>query len=207
MLFRSIRELGEAITFRDEAAERMNIIRWTEARELAEGRAAMEVCKSQVQIAWDQHEKLSDQIKAVQNELAENKGALDQEKKQFKLHQRGDNELLLQIVETLAALGVSGLPILRPNHSHSLSHYLAFLEHVASLICGAKGSVSKATRRAGEKAAWKVATQFIAALHQRYPPLSLLSELEGVTPRMLSDPKVTRQADEVIKHLSREDDQ
>ena len=109
-------------------------------------------------------------------------------------------------MEALAALGVSDLPILRPNHSYSLSPYPAFPEHAASLIRGAKGSVSQATRHAGEKAALKVATQFVVALHQSYSQLSLLSELEGVMPGMLSDPEVTRQVDKVIKHLSREDD-
>ena len=41
------------MAFRDEAAGRMNIIRRTESKELADGRAAMEVCKLKVQIAWD----------------------------------------------------------------------------------------------------------------------------------------------------------
>ena len=45
-LEKKIKELGEAITFRTEAAERMSIIRRTEAKELADGQAAMEVCKS-----------------------------------------------------------------------------------------------------------------------------------------------------------------
>ena len=45
--------------FWDEVAERMNIMRWAEAKELAESRAAMETSKSQAQIAWDRHEELS----------------------------------------------------------------------------------------------------------------------------------------------------
>ena len=96
---------------------------------------------------------------------------------------------------------------LKPNHSRSISNYHEFLEHVAQLIRSAKESVSKATRREGEKAAQKVATQFVAALHQQCPQPSLLSELEGVTPGMSSDPEVTRQVDEIMKRLSREDNQ
>ena len=113
----------------------------------------------------------------------------------------------LKVVEALAALGVTGLPILRPSHSFSLNHYPAFLEHVALLVRGVKESVSKATRRAGEKAARQVAIQFVASLHQRHPRLSLLSELEEVTPEASSDPEVTCQVDEIMERLSREDDQ
>ena len=94
-----------------------------------------------------------------------------------------------------------------PSHSFSLNQYPAFLEHVASLARGVKESASKATRRAGEKAAQQVASQFVAALLQRHPRLSLLSELEEVTPEALSDPVVTRQVDEIMEHRSREDDQ
>ena len=48
--------------------------------------------------------------------------------------------------------------------------------------------------------------QFVAALHQWHPRLSLLSELEGVTPETLSDVDVTRQVDEIMERLTREDD-
>ena len=51
-----------------------------------------------------------------------------------------------------------------------------------------------------------MATQFIAALHQRHPRLSLLSVLERVMPKTLSDPEVTRQVDEMMERLTREDD-
>ena len=61
-----IKKLEEGVVLRDEAAGRMSIIRRTEAKELADGRAAMEVCKSQVQIAWDQHKKVSAQLKVAQ---------------------------------------------------------------------------------------------------------------------------------------------
>ena len=75
----------------------------------------------------------------------------------------------LKIVEALAALGPKDPPILKPNHSHSLSNYPAFLEHVALLVRGAKESVRKVTRHAGEKATRKGATQLVTALHQRWP--------------------------------------
>ena len=112
-----------------------------------------------------------------------------------------------KVVEALAALGVTGLPILRPSHSFSLNQYPTFLEHVALLVRGVKESMSKATPRAGEKAARQVAIQFVAALHQRCLRLSLLSELEGVMPETSSDPEVTRQVDEIMERLTREDDQ
>ena len=77
---------------------------------------------------------------------------------------------------------------------------------MALLVRGVKESVSKDTRRAREKAARQVAIQFVAALHQWCPRISLLSELEGVTPETSSDPEVTRQVDEIMERLTREDD-
>ena len=174
----------------------------------------MEVCKSQAQIAWHTCEELSAQLKTMQSELDKSKAAFDQEERQFRLHRRGNNELLLRmntgsskIVDTLVSLGMKNPHILKPDHSSSLGHYPTFLDHVALLVRGAKESASKVTCRAGEKAVWKVATQFIATLLQRGPQPSFLSELERVTPGMSSDPEVIRQVDEIMKRLSREDDQ
>ena len=96
---------------------------------------------------------------------------------------------------------------LKPNQSRSISNYPEFLEHVAHLIRSAKESVSKATRHTGEKAARKVATRFVVALLQRFLQPSLLSELEGVTPGMSSNPEVTHRVDEIMNRLSREDEQ
>ena len=48
----------------------MNIVRRAEAKELSENRAAMESSKSQAQIAWNRHEELSNQLKAVLGNLA-----------------------------------------------------------------------------------------------------------------------------------------
>ena len=125
----------------------------------------MEVCKSQAQITWDQNEKSTVQLKVAQKELGETKAALEQEKKQFTLHRRGNNELMLKmytgsskIMEALTAMGAKDPPILKPNHSRSISNYPEFLEHVAQRIRSAKESMSKATRRAGDKASRKVAT-------------------------------------------------
>ena len=123
-----VQELEEAVAFRDEAAEHMNVVRRNEAKGLADGRAAMEACKSQAQIAWDQHEKVSDQLKVAQDELAKTKTTLDEEERRFRLHRRDNGELLLymhtrssKVVEALAVMGVTGLPILRPSHSFSLN--------------------------------------------------------------------------------------
>ena len=54
-----IRNLENAVKFRDEAAKRMAIVRRDEAKKLAESMATAETSKSQAQIAWDRHEKLS----------------------------------------------------------------------------------------------------------------------------------------------------
>ena len=84
-----------AVKFRDEATERMNIVRRTEAKELAENRATMQTSKSQAQIAWDRHEELSNQLKAVQGDLAKAKEAHTKEERDFRLHRRSNNELFL----------------------------------------------------------------------------------------------------------------
>ena len=70
-----IRNLESAVKFRDEAAQRMTTMRRAEAKELAESLAAAETSKSQAQIAWDLHEKLSEQLKEVQSDLARAKEA------------------------------------------------------------------------------------------------------------------------------------
>ena len=111
-----------------------------------------------------------------------------------------------KIVEALAGLKMKGLPVLSPNHSYSLRYYPSFLELVASLVGGIKESVSKATLQAGRVAARQVAAQFIAALRQQHLQLPSLPDLESLTPEMLSDPEVTRQVNEIMECLSREDD-
>ena len=92
---------------------------------------------------------------------------------------------------------MKGLPDLSSDHSYFLRQYPSFLELVASIVGGIKESVSKATLQAGRVAVWQVAAQFVAALRQRR--MQLPSE-------MLSDPKVTRQVNEIMECLSREDD-
>ena len=69
-----------------------------------------------------------------------------------------------KIVDALATLKVTGLPVLSRDHTYSLRSYPSFLEIVASLVGGIKGSVSKATLQEGMVVARQVATQFIAAL-------------------------------------------
>ena len=49
-------------------------------------------------------------------------------------------------------------------------------------------------------------TQFVAALRQRHQQPPSLPDLEGLTPEMLTDPEVTRQVNEIMNYLSREDD-
>ena len=76
---RKIRELGDAVDFWKDKDKRMAVIRKKEAKELEDGRTAIEASKSQAQIAWHQHEQVSNQLKAVQAELAGAKGALEKE--------------------------------------------------------------------------------------------------------------------------------
>ena len=71
---------------------------------------------------------------------------------------------------------------------------------------GIKESVSKATLQTGRVAARQVAAQFVAALLQRHQQLPSLPDLEGLTPEMLSDLEVTRQVNEIMECISREDD-
>ena len=54
----------------------MSVVRRAEAKELADGRAALEECKLQEQIAWDQNENSTVQLKVAQKELGETKAAL-----------------------------------------------------------------------------------------------------------------------------------
>ena len=74
-LERRVQDLESTVKFRDEAAQRMETVRQTEAQEIAANRAAMETSKSQAQIAWDQHEGLAKQLKEVLDELARAKEA------------------------------------------------------------------------------------------------------------------------------------
>ena len=74
-LEKKIRTLEDAVKFRDKAAKRMIIVRRDEAKKLTESLATAETSKSQAQIAWEQHEKMSDQLKEVQEDLAKVKEA------------------------------------------------------------------------------------------------------------------------------------
>ena len=210
---RRIRELGEANDFWKDKDARMTVLRKKEAKELADGRTAMEASKSQAQIAWHQHEQVSNQLKGVQVELAEAKGALEKEQRRFTLHRRDDNNILLQmnhgsldIVKEFTNLGVPSPPVLMADHSTSFARYPGFLKYVASLIKGIKEQASRATRLAGEQAVRQVTTRFVTALRQRHPQLSLLSEPEAPEPGTPLPPDVTRQVEEILKHLSCEDD-
>ena len=149
----------------------------------------------------------------MQGDLVKAKEAHAKEEREFCLHRRSNDELLLKmhaessrIVEVLAELKMKDLPVLLPNHSYSLRYYPSFLELVDSLVGGIKESVSKATLKAGRVAARQVAAQFVAALHHRCLQPPSLPDLEGLTPEMLSDPEVTRQVNEIMECLSREDD-
>ena len=83
--------------FRDEAAERMTIVRRTEAKELAESLAAAATRKSQAQITWDRHEELSKQLKVVQSDLVKAMGAHTKVESDFRNHRRGNDEILFQM--------------------------------------------------------------------------------------------------------------
>ena len=118
---RKIRELGDKVDFWVDKDKRMAAIRRKEAKELEDGQKTMEASKSQAQIAWHEHEQVSNQLKTVQAELAEAKGALEKEKQRFTFHRREDSNILLQmnhgsldIVKEFRDLGVSSPPIIIP---------------------------------------------------------------------------------------------
>ena len=52
----------------------------------------------------------------------------------------------------------------------------------------------------------QVTTRFVTTLRQRHPQLSLLSELEAPEPEMPLPPDASRQVEEILERLSREDD-
>ena len=210
---RKIRELGDKVDFWVDKDKRMAAIRRKEAKELEDGQKAMEASKSQAQIAWDQHEQVSKQLKAVQAELAGAKDALEKEQQRFAHHRRADSNFLLEmnhgsldIVREFTTLGVSSPPVLMADHSTSFARYPGFLKYVALLISGIRERVGSATRRAGEQAVRQVITRLIAALHRRHPQVSLLSELETPGPEAPLSPDVSRQVEEILECLSREDD-
>ena len=112
----------------------------------------------------------------------------------------------LDIVREFKSVGVSSLPVLLVDHSTSFTRYPGFLKYVALLIKGIKAQVSNATRRAGEQAVRQVVTRFVTALHHRHFQISLLSELEMPGPQAPLSPDVSRQVEEILERLSREDD-
>ena len=57
--------------------------------------ATAEISKSQAQIAWDRHEKLSVQLKEVQGDLAKTKEAHATKESNFRNHRRSNDEILL----------------------------------------------------------------------------------------------------------------
>ena len=121
---KKIKTLEDAVKFRDEAAKRMAIVRQGETKKLAESLVTAKTSKSQAQIAWEQHGKLSDQLTRVQADLAKAKEAHAKEVDDFRRYRRGNDEILLQmhswalkIMEGLAALKVKGLPTLPTERS------------------------------------------------------------------------------------------
>ena len=116
-LEKKIKTSEDAVKFRDETAQRMTIMRQGEAKKLAESLATVETSKSQAQIAWDRHEKTSNQLKEAQEDLAKAKEAQAKEADDFRRHRQENDKILLQmhswvvkIVEGLATLKVKGLP-------------------------------------------------------------------------------------------------
>ena len=70
-----IKTLEDAVKFWDETAQHMTIVSQDEAKKLAESLATTETRKSQAQIAWDRHEKTSNQLKEAREDLAKAKEA------------------------------------------------------------------------------------------------------------------------------------
>ena len=59
----------DRMKFRDEADARRDIVRQKELKDLESGKEEIKSCRSQAQITWDQHEKMSSKLVEVRGEL------------------------------------------------------------------------------------------------------------------------------------------
>lgn len=151
------KELEGMVKFRDEADARRESLRKQEFEELEKDKETIEDNRSQAQIAWDQHDKVSNELAAVRGELEKAQSALQEESRKFTLQRHEVNNILLQlsteahrVEKAFGELGVPSLPIITEDHARYLLRYPPLLKHIMQLIGGIKSQTKKVTRKAGE---------------------------------------------------------
>ena len=90
-------ELEGMVKFRDDDDARRESIRKQEFEELERDRKTIEDSRSQVQIAWDQHEQVSNELATVRGELEKAQSALQEESRKSMLQRQEVNNTLLQL--------------------------------------------------------------------------------------------------------------
>ena len=201
------------IKFRDEADARRDILRKKDLEELKAGKETIEASRSQAQITWDQHEKVSSELAVVRGELEKSLADLQEETQKSMLHRREINNVLLQlsteahrVVKAFKELGVPSPPIITVDHARYIKSYPPLFKHIAQLIGDIRRRTRKVTSKAGEVAVCQTITQVVSALHRHQPQLSLLSELEVMDLAAPSPPGTSHQVEKILERLSREDD-
>ena len=91
----SCKELDGMIKFKDEADALRDILWKKELEELKVGKETIEASRSQAQIAWDQHEKVSSELAAVRGELEKALADLQEETRKSTLYRLEINNVLL----------------------------------------------------------------------------------------------------------------
>ena len=123
------------VKFRDGADARRESIRKQEFEKLERDRKTIEDSRSQAQIAWDQHEHVSNELAAVRGELEKAQAALQEESRKSMLQRWEVNNTLLQlsneahrVARALGELGVPSLLIITEDHARYLHRYPPALE-------------------------------------------------------------------------------
>ena len=131
------------VEFRDAADARRESIRKQEFEELERDGKTIEDSRSQAQIAWDQHEQVSNELAMVRGKLEKAQSALQEESRKSMLQRREVNTTLLQlsneahrVAKTLGELGVPSLPIITEDHARYLHRYPPLLKHITQLTSG-----------------------------------------------------------------------
>ena len=124
------KELEGMVEFRDAADARRESIHKQEVEELERDMKTIEDSRSQAQIAWDQHEQVSNELAAVRGELGKAQAALQEESRKAMLQRREVNNTLIQlsneahrVARALGELGVPSLPIITEDHAQYLHRY------------------------------------------------------------------------------------
>ena len=164
------------VEFRDGVNARREIVHKQELEELEKNRETIEASRSQAQIAWDQHERVSNELAMVRGELEKVQAVLQEESRKATLEHHEVNNTLIQLsneahqmVRPLEELGVPSLPVLTEDYARYLHRYPSLLKHVAQLIGGIQSRMKKITHKVGEAAVRQTLTQVVSALRRRHP--------------------------------------